>query len=561
MIFGVCFRTPRPAHRLATLFWLLLAFETAQSNAAAQDGAGDNVRHVHGTVVDSSTGKGIARALVESNDQRLATMTDNDGHFTLDVRLTQAPGGPAASFSSVSVGNARAYNGAFDLTAQRPGYIFSDLPAILSLNTAASADLVLRLTPQAVIAGRVSASETESPANVRVSLLERQVVEGERVWANAGGVSTDSRGEFRFSHLQPGEYTLFTGEWRDDHFLPPGDSGITREYPPAFLGDAAGLPSAGTLVVHPGETASAELHIHPASYFPVTVPVSVEGAPYINVTVESAGTRRAFELGYDLREHAVTGSLPGGSYTLLISRLSPPLASATVPLTVTDRAVHAAPVTLLPLTPIPVRVNMDLTNANPGNGAPASPFVQLNLVPVEFGAGNPVSGIRQPNAGNDFLVEGVQPGRYRVEAEASPGYVAAVSAAGTDLLQEPLIVGSGAVSPIDLTVRDDSATLTLSVSNGDAPVPERCFVMLVPTAGTSQVTEIPPATDTPRTLPSLAPGRYRLFAFRYPNFALPYRDPEAMHRYDGQGISITLAAGQAQTVTVPLLDPALEEQR
>jgi hypothetical protein len=102
--------------------------------------AGDTIYHLHGTVVNGVTGKVIARALVVSGDRRLATMTDDEGHFAVDLSVPPHPDDsnavpPTARRVMLMAGN-------LILTAQKPGYLPTPQPTILSIDDALSAQAI-----------------------------------------------------------------------------------------------------------------------------------------------------------------------------------------------------------------------------------------------------------------------------------------------------------------------------------------------------------------------------------------------------------------------------------
>ena len=77
----------------ASVFGYLLLLCTTSITSRAQttaDPASQVTDHIHGVVINSVDKKTIARALVTSQDQRMATMTDSQGRFTFDI-LRQTP--------------------------------------------------------------------------------------------------------------------------------------------------------------------------------------------------------------------------------------------------------------------------------------------------------------------------------------------------------------------------------------------------------------------------------------------------------------------------------------
>jgi hypothetical protein len=51
----------------------------------------------------------------------------------------------------------------------------------------------------------------------------------------------------------------------------------------------------------------------------------------------------------------------------------------------------------------------------------------------------------------------------------------------------------------------------------------------------------------------MAPGDYRILAFKTQQLHLPYRDAEAMKAYETRGPVVHLSAGQKVSVQVPLV--------
>ncbi len=533
----------------------LLVLSGASGALAQTQTAADTLVHVHGTVVDSRTGKGIARVLVQSSDRRLAVFTGNNGQFALEVRVPpQADTGVAGGLTAFVPGQP------LFLIAQRPGYFFSDGPHSVPLSGSAEpAEVTLKLQPQATLAGRIFAAGSDGAQGVQVTLMRRQTVAGEPTWMQAGGTAVNSRGEFHFGELQPGEYTVFTNEWRGEAWQPPGPDGISHEYPPAFLGGRSSFENSSKLVVHAGDTAQAELHIAPATYYEVKIPISISLAQNTGygIRVQGGGSWQAFTLGYNGREHAVEGSLPTGAYTLLVTQYGPQPASALVPFTVADRPLHTGPIALTPSASIPVRLHAQISR-----GATSFPIVELNLVPLEPGFGDYDHGQNMPGFHDTFTLENVQPGRYRLEARVNQGYISAITGAGVDLLHQPLVIGpESSVGPLDLTLRDDTGTVQVTVSTADAPAPERCFLLLIPASPVATYSTHFIGPERKATLTNIPPGSYRAFAVPRVPQDIPYLDPEAMQRFAGKGVAFSLGSGETQSLTVHLLteEPSQED--
>jgi hypothetical protein len=129
------------------------------------------------------------------------------------------------------------------------------------------------------------------------------------------------------------------------------------------------------------------------------------------------------------------------------------------------------------------------------------------------------------------------------------------TAAGINLAREPLVVGtSGSAPPMDLTLRDDCATLQLTLPQALAaflPGEETFYtVYVVPDFDTTD--DLPPMTMHPSsgptlTLDGMAPGSYHVYIFTAP-VRLEYRNPTAMAELAYAGQQVTLSAGATSSL-------------
>ncbi len=509
----------------------------------AQVAQGDTNYHLHGVVLDAVTGKGIGRALVTSMDHRFATMTDSKGQFAFEIATP-----------SNSPDNQRSQGGDFNpsisFSAERPGYSRMDPVAIEFDDTLSTRTTELRLVPAAAITGHVYAPGADAPQNVQVTLLQRAIQNGAFTWRPANSRSTDRSGAFHFGNLQPGEYIVMTPEWRGPVPLPYDLRSNSTQYPPVFLGDASDLKSATPLVLHAGEVANAELHLHSAAYYPVSIPLN--GQPAGLSILIGSGLTSGYNLGYDRRHNAIEGSLPNGAYDVHLTTFSAPdgVASAELNIQIAGAALRTAPVTLAPAGNIAVRVHLELTSTS----TPTEVTCNLQLQPDEVGVrapgGNAMAGQ------TEFAINGVEPGHYWVQPMPSYGYVSRISSGGTDLLEHSLTVSaSGGREPIDVTLRDDAATLSGNLQTGDAAAQSRFTVLLLAEGGSRPVQTAFVPNSREFTIGNIAPGSYRLFALSTYTRDFPYRDAKAMLPWLSKGKLITLAPGEKATADAPLVTP------
>src|SRR5690242_17597632 len=185
--------------------WLLIAAAAlnAQQNAAPkrQPPPKQETGSIQGRVINAVTGEAVRKADIvlsrneSQQNQRYTTTTSSSGWFAMqDVE----PGRYNLSVSKR--GYANLIYGAHG--PGRPG-------AALSLDPGQHlADITLRMSPQAVIAGRVIDEDGDPVPFIGVQLMHYTFRKGKRkleAWDNAG---TNDLGEYRLFGLSPGKYYL-----------------------------------------------------------------------------------------------------------------------------------------------------------------------------------------------------------------------------------------------------------------------------------------------------------------------------------------------------------------
>ena len=327
---SLALRTARPslAHSLLAASLFLPSAVSAQSQSASAAATQDTF-HIHGIVLDSHTGKPIARALVEGYNGRLAAFTDHDGRFALTLNFATSANGGLASFQRSLVNGGSIYLG---LTVRKPGYTQDNTQRQLqqvSLS-ALDSDLSIRLIPQSTIQGRIATPGDDHPEGIRVSLLSRRIQQGSATWAQTSMSVTDSRGEFRFAGLQPGRYRLLTQDWSDDPAQPvplaSADRAVSRYAPAAYPAAASGPD----LKLTAGQVEQVNLNLHPQTYYPIRIPVLLPpgGNNGLQTRVQRPGSlegpQSGFSLRYNAREKVVEGVLPPARMRSLCKRMRHP---------------------------------------------------------------------------------------------------------------------------------------------------------------------------------------------------------------------------------------------
>jgi hypothetical protein len=593
---------------------LAIACLSAALSAAQTTSNNTDNDTIHGIVINSVTHEPIARALVSSPDNRFAALTNSEGRFEFTLpKVDSAPQGDSDSNTPVS-GQIQSgiSNRPFMLMARKPGFLSDANSQAQNLQSEALKDLTLPLTPESLIVGTVTLPTSEPPDSIMLQVFRRQVQDGRARWLPAQGAQSTSDGQFRFADLPSGTYKLLTHELLDHDplttdplTLPPPNLPLGKlfGYPPVYYQSAPDFGSAATIQLAAGQTQAVNLSLVKLPYYRVKVPVINGPDNGFAVNVYSHGRKGpGFSLGYNNGDHAIEGMLPDGTYTIEASSFGSNGVTGLQTITIKGAPIDGPSMTLVSNASIPVVVKEEFTSAdNPGsmtwningrNTVIKGPrrYLSVTLEPAaDFGVGPQVS-LRDPRAADDALViEGAPAGSYWVRVNSSRGYSASIRSGNLDLQHQPLVVGAGGTaSPIEITMRDDTAEISGTVegvtppaqgpvissgangaggAGGDArgstfyaPLGGQAaaHIYCIPLADSSgQLTEISVSPDGSFVSQGLAPGAYRLLAFDREQHELEYRNPEALRTYDSKGPVVRVVGGQKEHVQLQLISTSI----
>jgi len=543
---------------------------------------------VHGIVRNALTGDPLPRVLVHvEGDAAAGALTDGDGKFEISGL---APG--PQIFEIVKPGF-------LDLDRRSDGLASEDASGS-SHNVVVAPempDLNFALAPACAIHGRIALSTGDPAQGIEVQLLRRNVQDGRGVWQAAAATRSLSDGSYRFAGLPDGEYAVYTNPALDSEpamsFVVPGrGANVAREgYASQFYPDARDLAGAAKIHLANGEQAQANLSLTLEPFHTVTATAtfadgkSAADHPGLNFSAavtDAQGHQLPYTAFYDQSTHTVQALLPDGTYSLkltatlrFLTRISsgftgeviqpslPPVGS--VEFTVAGHAISNLRVPLT--TPSPASVRLTVTHsasAQPQKLAhqPAEMIVTASQAGGWIGDGitsNFARGLDSGPMDADYLPAGP----YWLHARPTrPGVcVESFTAGAVNLAREPLVLGlSGAAAPLDLTVRDDCASLNLSLPAGlsiMAPGEERAFtVYVVPDFdSTAEIDPVilRPTTSATATIESLLPGDYHVYTFSTP-VALEYHNRDALAALSDSARAITLAPGATASLVLEAPD-------
>ena len=212
-------------HRLCLTSIALAALALNAQQAAApkrQESPKPETGSIEGRVISAVSGEGVTKAEIVvfgRENQRYTTIARANGVFALE---------------DIEPGKYR-------LEASRRGYarfVFGargpDRPgAMLSLDPGQHvSDLVMRMSPQAVITGRVLDEDGDPVPYIGVQLLRYSFAKGKRHLEQCDGDSTNDLGEYRIFGVSPRKYFLsatpegWQGEEASQGFAPLAEKGI-----------------------------------------------------------------------------------------------------------------------------------------------------------------------------------------------------------------------------------------------------------------------------------------------------------------------------------------------
>ena len=593
---------------------LSLSFAIACLSAAAGQSTSDktDTDTIRGIVINSVTHEPIARALVSSPDNRFATLTNSEGRFEFTLpKVDSTPEGGSVLTTPVSGQIQSAIpNRPYMLMARKPGFLDAANGLAQNLQNEALKDVTLALTPESLIVGAVTLPTSEPPDSIMLQVYRRQVQNGRARWLPVRGAQSTSDGQFRFAELPAGTYKLLTHELLDRDPITTDPLNLPRSndprgqlfgYPPVYYQSAPDFGSAATIQLAAGQTQTFNLSLVKLPYYRVKVPVINAPDNGVAVSVYAHGRKGpGFSLGYNNSDHAIEGMLPDGTYTIEASRFGPDGVTGIQTITIKGSAIDGPSMTLASNTSIPVNVKEEFTSAdNPGsmtwningrNTVIKGPrrYLSVTLEPADdFGVGPQVF-LRDPRRAGDeaLVIEGAPAGSYWVRVNSSRGYPASIRSGNLDLLHQPLVVAAGGTaSPIEITMRDDTAEISGTV-DGVTPPAQRpvisgganlasgdargwtssapfggqaaAHIYCIPLADSSgQLTEIWVSPDGSFVSQGLAPGAYRLLAFDREQHELEYRNPEALRTYDSKGPVVRVFGGQKEHVQLQLISTSI----
>ncbi len=532
--------------RFLLLLFIPLAL-TAQSRTAEYS--------IGGVVVNSQTGEPVKNALVS-----LLSFSDR-GMASMKPAMTGLGG--EFLFTGLAEGQ-------YGVSSEKPGFTSEpNSPGAPRRNLielkASLTDLRLKLTPLAVIEGRVLDQYGESAGGIRVLALSVKIVDGLRTTPSERSVTTDDQGYYRVWNLTPGKYYIKATGKGGGTYSYTGDNAILADgwegFAPVFAGGARDLNSAIPIVIGPGTQARADVIIVRERAFKIRgvlgnfiqrKSVTFELLRGEEVVSTSRSTLNSTTGRFEIMD------VTPGAYVLRATQDEKARAEANV--SVSDRDVNNLALTLSPAVEVKVVLRLTdptgdaATTADSRGRIARSDFCFCSIRLYGSGTGTPLSAMAN-SKNREAVVKDVLPGDYRVSLSCQGQYVTAVTAGRADLLYDPrLVVLPGAnPEPIEITVKSGGGELSGELIVD--PMPPVPGILLVPSMGalagpTFQRMSSPAIAGGGAifNFTTLVPGDYVAYAFSQAD-DIEFRNPEFLQSLRG-GTSVHIAEGEKKEITI-----------
>jgi hypothetical protein len=530
---------------------------------------------ISGLIIDSTNSTPVKHATVRlipvgqagfENDQRISAVADDQGHFT---------------FKDVPAGN-------YELHAEHPGFAAFRRPQLrIRLNAGQTLnDVVLRLTPAAVITGHVVNEQGEPMPGVGVQALRYTYSPAGRRLVPAGGASTDDQGEYRMFALPPGRYYVRAKLSMSDDAITgsvvssskPAATPAMR-YPATYYPGVGSVEEASPVELRPADQASIDFNLAPVKgvYIRGRLPGGANTALGTAVLLfddegiqsESLAQNGAFEL---------RGVLPG-TYTLMAQEVR---SDGKRGLQLT-KAIQVGQADLNNVeleesaSAISSAIHGQVRVA--GDSRPDLSQLMVMLQPAEakqqgsatgFATGlgtdrntaMPGLGMVQKNGSFLMGMPADGPGVYfTMVAARGPGlesfYSKSVIYGGKEITETGLTLPTSPAT-LEIVIAADGATVQGSVVNAkNEPVDGATVIAIPANPKLRRWAELyqPATTDENGqfTIQGLRPGEYQVYAWQDID-SYTFLDPDFMRGYEDRGRELKAEANGRYTLVLPVLD-------
>jgi hypothetical protein len=544
--------------------------------ATANPGEAPKKGRIAGKAVHAITGEPIRKAsitlsLMDQGRQGISAVTDNEGLF---------------AFENVEPGRYR-------LQGEKAGFVRSQygtrsLMAMGgTIEVAAGGevkDLVFKITPAAVITGRVVDEDGEPIERVQVTSMRRGFRSGGMNWMPMGSSQTNDRGEFRISGLAPDKYVISA---QVSPYGPTGPAGPTQQgkeeysYPRTYFPGVESTDQAQAIAVQPGqEFSGVQIQMKKTRVFRIKGKYT---GSFLDATPGRTSVQIRDKTNPDPMMAMMFGANPvnpkdgsfevlnvrPGAYKLQVMQFETgrPRLSGSIDVVVGKENVEGVVIGPQALATLTGRISIETDPQQKDQPVISPKAIQVQLMPAD--PGTPFFGQGQATVNDDgtFKMEGISPDTYRINVYGGMGrtFVKSLTSGGRDIRDTPIDLSGGAQVEVVISTRVARIDGSVEKASPNALPGQVVFerVGATPSAfGSGPLASVSQAGTFSMT--SITPGEYRVYAFEEVDFN-QVRDPEFLKKFAGSATTLKLGESESKTLTlkqIPLaaIDEALKGQ-
>ncbi len=520
---------------------------------------------IEGQVLNSLTGEPVRKAHITlqgtgspngANPSTFGGITDASGRFAIQ---------------DLEPGN-------YFMTAQRNGFTNGQSggsgrdpsSTSVTLNPGQhTSDIVLKLVPHGVIAGRVLDEDGEPVQGVQVSVLRRQFFRGKRQLMPSGASATDDLGEYRIFGLAPGKYYLSATyrRWNTMMAQDRTPGGAPEEgYAPTYFPGTTDPAGAVAIDVSAGSTLGGTdltlRKIHTVRIRGRVANVTGDGLP-THTMLRLMPRNSVFGGSYAqvwtqaLRNRGGTFEFRGvapGAYSVWAQWSDEGQGySVSQPVDVGNNNLEDVTVLLSP----GVELKGQVRSEGPGDMKLGGLHISLEAKETEQRGGRGA----QTNDDGTFDLQNVSADHYwmNVYGLPPPFYVKSIRMGDADGLESGLDTTQGAAGTLEITISGNGGQIEGTAADSKQKPGFRAMVVLVPDPPRrerSMLYKTGPIDATGHfSLAGIAPGEYKLFAWEQIDDGA-YQDPEFLKPYENQGQAVTIREGSRETAQLKVIPVA-----
>lgn len=539
---------------------------------------------ITGKVMNALTGEPVRKATVSLQPVGAQQQTGGGPQFVM--------GGGMRGGMSAATDNAGAFAfenvtpGAYRITGEKTGFIRSGFGGrgggggggsmasrIEVASGSEKADIVVRMTPQGIVSGRIVDEDGEPMEGVNVSLVAPTYFQGQRRFTMQGGSQTNDRGEFRINNVPPGKF--YVQVVRMSMGGGPIQQGAAEfGYPRAYFPGVETLEQAQRVEVGPGqEFSGVQMTLRRTRVFRVKGQVAGVAAPAQQDAAANRGRRGGNGMMVQLRPEGseqigmgfgppgmgggggaspvqadgtfeIAGVAPG-AYRAVVNSFGEgrPRVVGTASVSVGSNNVEGVVVSPSPIVTFSGKVTVE------------GDATQVNLkqvrVSVQSQTGfNPPVEVAEDGT---FLVKDLSPERYMINvAQLTTAYVKSINVGGQEVRDKGLDLNVGGGGPIQIILSTKIAKVTGTVEKQrqeDGPgsviiarvLPDNSLTLLSLNARVEDSGSF--------TFANVPPGDYKFFAVEELDMN-QMSDPDFLKKFEDRATSVKIGEGDSKSVSI-----------